>query len=263
MENKVYGIIFKNSNKIYNFISDKEYKLDDEVIVDTENGFQFGKVVRTNVAIQENVDYKEIVRLVDDEDKNTFYNNLKSSEEALNKARSLAANLNPDMHIINASFNFDKTQLLINFSADERVDFRELAKKLAGLYHTRIELRQIGARDKAKQISGVGICGFELCCSKFLNQIDTISMNKAKNQGLALNPSKINGSCGRLLCCLNYEDEEYTRCRKDTMPIGTIVNYNKKEAKIVGFDVLTRNYHLMIDNEEIIVGVDEVNGSKK
>lgn len=263
MKNNVYGVIFKNSNKIYNFISDKDFNVDDEVIVNTENGFQFGKVAKLITGIEDTTEFKEIVRLADEEDKNTFYTNLKDGEEAVNKSRSLVKELNLDMHIINAYFNFDKTQLLINFSADERVDFRELAKKLASVYHTRIELRQIGARDKAKQVSGIGVCGFELCCSKFLNQIDTISMNKAKNQGLALNPSKINGSCGRLLCCLNYEDDEYTRCRKDALPIGTTITYNKKEAKITGFDVLTKTYHLLIDNEEILVGVDEINGSKK
>lgn len=262
MNKIVYGVIFRNSNKIYCFVSEDEIDIDTEVIVETENGLQYGKIVKKNEE-EFKEEYKSILRTATEEDRNIYYDNLKMSEEAVNKAKSLVKELNLDMCIVNAIYNFDRSQLLINFSADERIDFRELAKKLASVYHTRIELRQIGARDKAKQVSGIGVCGFELCCSRFLNQIDTISMNKAKNQGLALNPSKINGSCGRLLCCLNYEDDVYTDFRKGTLPINTIIDYNGQSAKIIGLDVLNRVYKLQIGEDRIDVGVDEINGSKK
>ena len=153
------------------------------------------------------------------------------------------------MNFIDAEFTFDRQQLLLNFYADERVDFRELAKKLAGIYRTRIELRQVGARDKAEQIGGVGPCGRELCCSSFLNHLESVSMNMAKNQNLALNPSKINGCCGRLLCCLAYEDEEYQKCQVGMPNIGQKINTTFGEGVVTSVDILNRKYKVFINNE--------------
>lgn len=258
MEIKVYGILFKNNTKPYYFKSNMDIEINTEVIVPTEKGEQYGKVV----SIQENPtnpeENKEIIRVATPEDTEIFYKNTKDAEAALKKCREFIKELNLEMNVINASFSFDRTQLLINFSADDRVDFRELARKLAGVYRTRIELRQIGARDKAKQISGLGVCGRELCCSAFLSQIDSISMNKAKNQNLALNPSKINGSCGRLLCCLVYEDEEYTRCSKGLLPVGTKVKYNGEEATIISVDILSRTYTATINEEKVKIKAEEL-----
>ena len=262
MKNKVYGIVFKNNAKVYYFKSKDEYKKDDEVVVETEKGQQYGKVYN----ILENYkdeNYKEIIRKATKEDTEKFYKNLKDGESAATKAKELVKELGLEMNIINANFNYDRSQLLINFSADDRIDFRELAKKLAGIYRTRIELRQIGARDKAKQISGIGVCGQKLCCSAFLNQIDTISMNKAKNQGLALNPSKINGSCGRLLCCLSYEDDEYTRCSKGLFPVGAKVKYKGEEGTIASVNILARSYKVIINDEKIDVTHEELYHGKK
>ena len=168
------------------------------------------------------------------------------------------------MHILSAQYSLDRSQLLFNFYADDRIDFRELAKKLASIYKTRIELRQVGARDKAKQVGGLGVCGQKMCCSRFLNQFDSITMNMAKNQNLALNPSKINGCCGRLLCCLNYEDEEYIRCSKNLLSVGNIIKYNGKDATIIGVDILNRKYKIACDEEKLTIDAEQIkNDSKK
>ena len=162
-----YAICYKGNCKCYYFQSEERFEIDDEVIVDTEKGHQFGKIVKKFE--NDNNEYKQIIRKASEEDKNNFYRNLKDADIALNKAKSLANDLKLDMHILNAQYNLDRSQLLFNFYADDRIDFRELAKKLASIYRTRIELRQVGARDKAKQIGGIGICGQKMCCSRFLN----------------------------------------------------------------------------------------------
>ena len=247
----IYGVTLKSEGKIYYFNgNDLVIDKDTKVVVDTEKGLQLGKVMslvdndKINISID---DMKDIVRIATDEDYDTYLNNLKDSEECLKTAKDIASELDLEMKILDASYTLDRKQLLFNFIADERVDFRELAKRLASLYKTRIELRQIGARDKARNISGIGLCGRELCCSKFLNHIDSVTMNMAKNQGLALNPSKINGLCGRLLCCLTYEDEEYARCQKGLPAVGQTVKVDNESGKVISVDILKRKYKVDID----------------
>ena len=167
------------------------------------------------------------------------------------------------MTFLDATFTFDKKQLLFNFVADDRVDFRELARVIASKYHTRIELRQIGARDRAKVINGVGVCGRELCCASFLNKMDTVSMNMAKNQNLALNPSKINGACGRLLCCLTYEDAFYTEARIGMPEVGDVVRVDGKKGQVVSIDLINRTYKVNVDGEIIDGNAKEYGNSKK
>ena len=146
---------------------------------------------------------KSVIRVSTKNDYNSYLKNLRDSSDALRYARKLAQELNLEMRIMDASFTLDRKQLTFNFVADERIDFRNLVKSIAAKYKTRIELHQLGVRDKSKEIGGIGQCGRELCCSSFLNGLETISINMAKNQNIALNPSKINGACGRLLCCLS------------------------------------------------------------
>lgn len=263
MKSKIYGVLFKNNSKPYYFKSDFEVDINTEVIVETEKGEQYGKVVSLLENPDKKTKYKSIIRTATKEDTDVFYKNLKDADSALKKCKELVKELNLDMAVINASYNFDRSQLLINFSADDRIDFRELAKKLAGIYRTRIELRQIGARDKAKQVGGVGVCGQKLCCARFLNQIDSISMNKAKNQNLALNPSKINGCCGRLLCCLTYEDDEYTRCSKGLYPVGTEVKVDGEKAVITSIDILSRSYKVLINDEKRTVKHEDIANDRK
>ena len=247
---KIFSVVFKESNKAYNFQGEDFYKKDDLVIVDTEKGLQIAKITRVYENKKITDDIKSIIRLANDEDYNMYLDNLKDATLAIKRCNEFIEELGLDMHIINAQFTLERTQLLFNFTADGRVDFRELAKKLAGIYHTRIELRQVGARDKAKEVSGIGICGGELCCSRFLRQIDTISMNMAKDQNLALNPSKINGACGRLLCCLAYENETYLECMKGMPNIGDVIKTDKGEAEVVGLDVLNRKCKVLINGEK-------------
>ena len=263
MNNNVYGIVLGNEGKIYYFNGkDLELNRDNKVVVETEKGVQLGTVSyklenkKINISID---DMKPILRLATDEDISKFEENLRLSTECLENARNIAEELELDMNILDANYTLDRKQLLFNFIADERVDFRELAKRLASLYKTRIELRQIGARDKARTICGIGQCGRPLCCSTFLNHIDSVTMNMAKNQNIALNPSKINGLCGRLLCCLTYEDEEYVRCGKDLPNVGQTVKTEFGKGKVVSVDILNRKYKVDVDGviKEIELGCDK------
>ncbi len=261
---KVYSVKFKEQGKNYYFNGNDDYNKDDYVIVETEKGLQYGKISGIVSESDEVNSYKNIIRIASEEDKEEYLKLLKEANEALEKCKSLVENLELNMHVINAEFTFDRTQLLFNFTSDERVDFRELAKRLAGIYHTRIELRQIGARDKAKEIGGIGICGGRICCSRFLNHIDAISMNMAKNQNLALNPSKINGVCGRLLCCLQYEDDNYLECSKGLPSVGGNINTSNGEGTVVSVDILNRKCKVLVgSNKEEVDFNEEVKDSTK
>ena len=167
------------------------------------------------------------------------------------------------MKLYEASYTFDRKKLIFKFIADERVDFRELAKLLAAKYKTRIELRQIGVRDKAKEIGGLGPCGRPLCCSEFLTNFNSVSINMAKNQGIALNPTKINGSCGRLLCCLGYEDNVYSEYKKNLPKIGELVTVDGKTGRVYELNVLKRSYKYKTEDSEEIEVVVGNNGSNK
>ena len=257
---KICGVKFKDGGKTYLFKYDeiKLYK-NLTVIVDTEKGEQFAKVVDVDVQNLRSLDLdsmKSVIRVSTKNDYNSYLKNLRDSSDALRYARKLAQELNLEMRIMDASFTLDRKQLTFNFVADERIDFRNLVKSIAAKYKTRIELHQLGVRDKSKEIGGIGQCGRELCCSSFLNGLDTISINMAKNQNIALNPSKINGACWRLLCCLSYEDDVYTDHRKQLPKIGEVVKTEKGEGKVTSLDVLNKKYYVMIDGEKIEYAVD-------
>ena len=262
----IYGITLKSEGKIYYFNGqDMEIENDTNVVVNTEKGIQFGKVIhkvdekKVKISLDE---MKTIERIATDEDYDNYVSNMGQAKKALDKAREFVKELELDMNILDAVYTLDKKQLLFNFIADERVDFRELAKKLAGVYKTRIELRQIGARDKARTISGLGVCGRELCCSSFLTHIDSVTMNMAKNQNIALNPTKINGNCGRLLCCLSYEDEEYARCQKGMPSVGQTIKTDFGSGKVVSVDILKRKYKVDIDGVIREIELGSVDSSK-
>lgn len=247
--NKVFGVIFNGNDKKFYYKSENDYEIDSLVIVETERGQQLVKVVQVLDDYKDEIT-DEIIRLATTEDYEKYLENLKDADKALKKCITFAKELELDMNIVNAQFNLDRSQLLFNFIADGRIDFRELAKKLASIYHTRIELRQIGARDKAKEVGGIGVCGGELCCLRFLKKIDAISMNMAKNQNLALNPSKINGACGRLLCCLAYEDEAYIEAAKKMPKIGDKIDTPAGEAQVVSVDIINQRGKIMINGEK-------------
>ena len=244
----VVGVVFNDSKKIYYFSNENfDLKKGDFVIVDTENGSQFGEVTTDIFEVDEKKlvsPLKNVVRIADKNDIKTNEKNIKDAEKALEDAIKISNSLGLDMKIFSASFTFDRKQLLFNFMADERVDFRELAKKLAGIYKTRIELRQIGVRDKSKIIGGYGQCGKTLCCATFLKDISSVSINMAKNQNLALNPQKINGVCGRLMCCLSFENESYSEYKKGLPKVGDKIVHNNDNCKVIFVDLFNRSYKL-------------------
>lgn len=253
---KVSGVSFYNSKKIYYFaVNGLDVKRDSFVIVETERGLQYGKVVTDIISVDEkklSFPLSNIVRIASLEDKKINEKNINEAKKALETAKDFVSKLNLDMNILDASFTFDRKQLLFNFMASERVDFRELARKLAGVYKTRIELRQIGVRDKAKVVGGFGQCGQELCCARFLKDISSVSINMAKNQNLALNPQKINGVCGRLMCCLDYENNCYDEYKKGLPKLNEKIIYNDEECKVISVDIFARNYKLETASGKII-----------
>ena len=243
---EVVGIKFINSNRVYYFSTNNlKLNIKEKVIVETEKGLQFGTIMNGPVELLEEklvLPLKNVLRVATKNDIKQEKENEEKSKKALQDAKKIAEKLGLVMNFIDASFTFDKKQLIFNFLADERIDFRELAKKLAAIYKTRIELRQIGVRDKAKEIGGLGPCGRFLCCNTFLNDFNSVSINMAKNQYIALNPTKINGICGRLLCCLNYEDQQYKEMKKNYPPIGTIIKTDELTGKVVSHNLLKGTY---------------------
>ena len=254
---KVVGVNFLDGKRIYYFSpGNLDLNIGDFVIVETERGLQFAKIVTGIENMDDNklfLPLKKVMKKASKEDIKTNEENKKLAIKALSYARKLVEQNEIDMKLFDASYTFDRKKLILKFIADERVDFRDLAKSLAAKYKTRIELRQIGVRDKAKEIGGLGPCGLPLCCSTFLTDFDSVSINMAKNQGIALNPTKINGSCGRLLCCLGYEDDTYTELKKKLPRIGQEVDYKGKKVRVTELNVLDQSYKISIDDEDIIV----------
>lgn len=253
---EVIGVSFIGSNKIYYFLpNDLNLKKEDMVVVETERGQQLGVVSTNLVSVDPDklvAPLKNVLKVANDHDIFMFEENKVLSEEAIINANKIIEKLGLDMKILNASFTLDKKQLLFNFLADDRVDFRELAKKLASIYKTRIELRQIGVRDKAKEVGGYGQCGRKLCCSSFLKDMNSVSINMAKKQNLALNPQKINGVCGRLMCCLEFENDCYDEYTKGLPKVGEKVNTSSGNGKVIFVDLFARSYKVELEDMKIV-----------
>lgn len=252
---KTVGINFGDSKKIYYFVANKDINKNDFVVVVTERGEQLGKVVTDVFDVDEEklqFELKDISRLATEEDKKNYDKNTEDAKQAVEDSIKIVEELGLDMRIIDASFTLDRSQLLIQFLADDRIDFRQMAKKLASIYKTRIELRQIGVRDKAKSIGGYGQCGRQLCCSSFLNELNSVSINMAKNQNLALNPQKINGVCGRLMCCLSYENDLYAQYKKGLPKVGEFVDTKYGKGKVIDVDLFSRKYKIETSDAKVI-----------
>lgn len=221
------------------------------VLINTERGIQFGKVSQIISSIEDfkDVDLYDVVRISTKKDYFHYLENIKLAQEAVIKCKELVKKNNLNMTILDGNYNFERTQLLFRFVADERVDFRQLARELGSIFRTRIELRQIGIRDKAKEIGGIGPCGRLLCCSSFLTNFDSVTINMAKNQQVSLNPSKINGVCGRLLCCLKYENDSYTEFKKEIPKIGENLETQYGSGKVISINVLKKTYILELENK--------------
>ena len=242
-------------NLYYLSPGDIDLKVGDNVVFETDNGLLVGSVRKEKY--QENnknlaMPLFKVLRLVNKEDKKTLKDNNIIAEKALADAKKVSSSLNLNMNFVDAYYYFDRSQLVFSFLAEDRVDFRELAKKLASKYKTRIELRQVGVRDKAKKIGGLGPCGLFLCCNSFLTDFNSVSINMAKNQMLALNPSKINGICGRLLCCLGYENDTYTELKKDLPKIGLVADTSMGMGKVVSVDIFKKTYSVDLKEKGIV-----------
>lgn len=236
-------ITFSNSAKSFNFgLNNKELKKGDKVVVETIRGIELGFVVDGPFDISEyksDLGLKPILRKATDIDVRLHENNLKDARFAMEICRKEVENLNLNMNLTLCEYTLDKSKVIFSYVADERVDFRDLLKVLASKLHTRIELRQIGSRDKAKIIGGIGMCGLQLCCSSFLNEFDGISITRAKNQMLAINIPKLSGHCGKLLCCLKYEDDAYTELKQLFPTIGYKVFIDKIEYTVTSINVIS------------------------
>jgi len=209
----VVGVRFKPAGKIYYFDSEElELKAGDAVIVETIRGVEYGEVAigRREVAEDKLVlPLKKVIRRADEVDRATYKSNQQKEAEALEICKKKVREHKLPMRLIDVEYTFDMGKIIFYFTAENRVDFRELVKDLAAIFKTRIELRQIGVRDEAKMLGGIGTCGRVLCCSNFLGEFEPVSIRMAKEQNLSLNPTKISGICGRLMCCLKYESELY------------------------------------------------------
>ncbi|MGE5398568.1 MAG: stage 0 sporulation family protein [Chitinophagales bacterium] len=218
----VVGIRFKTAGKIYYFDAENtEVNPGDDVIVETIRGVEYGEVVvgRRNVEEKYLVQpLKKIIRKANEEDRTTFKENREKEKEAMALCQTKIEEHKLPMNLIDVEYTFDRGKIIFYFTAEGRVDFRELVRDLAGVFRTRIELRQIGVRDEAKMLGGLGSCGRVLCCTSFLGDFVPVSIRMAKDQNLSLNPTKISGLCGRLMCCLKYESEQYENSLKEEKP---------------------------------------------
>ena len=225
---EVIGVRFKKVGKVYYFDPcGIQVKNEMPVIVETARGLEYGEVAMANTQVEDSKivqPLKKLVRPATEADKKTMEQNLQFEKDAFRIGEERIAKHKLDMKLVSVEYTFDRSKILFYFSADGRVDFRELVKDLAGVFRTRIELRQIGVRDEARMIGGLGICGRPLCCSSFLDSFQPVSINMAKDQGLSLNPTKISGTCGRQMCCLKYENEAYQDLLRQTPPNESLVD---------------------------------------
>lgn len=251
------GITFDNASRSYFFgFDDKSLKNGDKVVVETVRGIELGTVTIAPIEIaklKSELELKPVLRKATETDIKVDDANKKDAVEALSICEVESKNLNLDMRLLSCEYTLDKAKVIFSYLADDRVDFRELLKVLAHRLHTRIELRQIGTRDKAKSIGGLGVCGRELCCSSFLNEFDGISINRAKNQMLAINVPKLSGHCGKLMCCLKYEDDIYTDCKVNFPEIGRTFLIDKVEYKVTGINVISET--IKLENSENIINL--------
>ncbi|ADU28325.1 PSP1 domain-containing protein [Evansella cellulosilytica] len=241
---RVVGVRFKKAGKIYYFSpGDIDIQEDDYVIVETARGIEFGKVVIGIKEVHENdvvLPLKNVLRLATDKDKLIVEENHSEAQKAFTVCIEKINEHDLDMKLVDVEYTFDRNKVLFYFTADGRIDFRELVKDLASIFRTRIELRQIGVRDEAKMLGGIGPCGRMLCCSTFLGDFEPVSIKMAKDQNLSLNPTKISGLCGRLMCCLKYENDMYETAKKDLPDLNEEIKTSYGKGKVVGLNMLER-----------------------
>lgn len=243
-------VSFKESKKIYSFgTNENDFHIGDDVVVETIRGLELGKIVKeTEAFIPNGMEIKPIIRKALQKDLKNAEANMEKAKKALQVCIECVHKLGLDMNLIEAEYTLDCSKIIFVYVADERVDFRELLKELASIFKCRIELRQIGPRNKSKIVGGLGSCGMETCCSRFLNDFDVVSINMAKNQLLALNIQKLSGQCGKLMCCLKYEDEQYKRLRQGLPKMNSQIEYKGNRYRITSMNVLLQQ--VKIENKE-------------
>lgn len=252
-KDKLASVKFKSNGKSYYFVTNLNLNKNDHVIVETSRGIELGFVCDDLKSIEEfklKSELKSISRMATKDDIVSSKKNIEDAKNALVRCKKIIAKHNSDMKLTDCEYTFDRSKIIFMYTSDERVDFRSLLKELASTFKCRIELRQIGPRDKAKAVGGLGVCGLPLCCSTFLGDFNGVSINMAKNQMLAINIDKLSGMCGRLMCCLKYEDEYYTKAKKMFPKTGSFIKYNNNRCKVLGINVL--NNTLKIDNSGVI-----------
>ncbi|MBF0814736.1 PSP1 domain-containing protein [Staphylococcus sp. mip270_02] len=250
----VVGIDFQKSGKM-EYYSPKDFDLnvDDWVVVESKRGLEMGRVKYAPLDVADEdvtLPLKEIVRHATDEDLSRYEQNEKDAEEAMALCKNTIQQQSLEMRLVNCEFTLDKSKVIFNFTSDERVDFRKLVKVLAQKLKTRIELRQIGVRDEAKLLGGIGPCGRSLCCATFLGDFEPVSIKMAKDQNLSLNPTKISGACGRLMCCLKYENDYYEEARAQLPDVGEAIKTPEGNGKVIGLNILDISMQVKVEGLE-------------
>lgn len=254
---EIVGVKFKKLGKVY-FFNPNGLVLEkgQNVIVETARGIEYGEIATPNSAVTEEkivAPLKDVLRVATEEDTRIFLENEKKSAEAYKTCEEKILKHGLDMKLIDVEYTFDNTKLLFYFTADGRIDFRDLVKELAAIYKTRIELRQIGVRDEVKMLGGYGMCGRELCCCNHLSDLNPVSIKMAKEQGLSLNPTKISGVCGRLMCCLKHEQEVYEDKLSRLPTLGSIVKTPEGTGTVEDVEVLKELVKVKLQNEDTFV----------
>ncbi len=266
IESQVYqyacSVRFKGAKKAYTFgTNDPQLTNGDFVVVETIRGLELGEIiadVQPAHTINISTELKPVVRKATQSDVDSYNKNKELSKEAMLTCEQSIKRLGLDMNLISAEYTLDRSKVIFSYVADERVDFRELLKDLASIFKCRIELRQIGPRDKAKYIGGIGTCGMETCCSRFLADFDVVSINMAKNQLLALNIQKLSGQCGKLMCCLKYEDDLYKELRKNLPKMNEMVEYKGKRFRVTSMNVLSNLAKIENREETIFLSLNDL-----
>ncbi len=248
---EVIGVRFKDVGKVYYFDPDQnQLKKGERVIVETVRGVECGEVAMENRMVEDNEvvqPLKKLIRVATKADLKRLEDNRRKEKEAFRICEQKIRNHKLEMKLVEVEYTFDNNKILFYFTADGRVDFRELVKDLAGVFRTRIELRQIGVRDESKMLGGLGICGRPFCCSSFLGEFQPVSIKMAKEQGLSLNPVKISGTCGRLMCCLKYEQNSYEYLLSKTPKVGALVETEEGRGVVTEMNLLTGELKIQLD----------------
>ena len=266
MQVKEVGINFEGQPKIYSFDpAGLNLKLSDFVVVETARGLELGKVAteEKNIVIKEgNEPLKKVIRLATEEDKKNKEENILEARKDKTRIIEIIKDFNLEMKIVSVELTLDRSKMLISFTSDNRVDFRELVKALAGEFKTRIELRQIGPRDEVKILGGLGPCGRPCCCTKNTGDFEHVSIKMAKNQGLSLNPSNISGLCGRLMCCLSYENKHYEEALRLMPKVGSIVKTPDGDGTVLYNNLFKRTVEVKFEDDKKEYAVSELKFDK-